>query len=144
MHVRHNQSTELKTVLKINKKKIRSYWLKSQDNFNPPPPKKTSMEKNSTKQTKLIFFYPVAYFPPIKCDCWAIFKGQNSCWEDHTPTNEIWLERPRCPQNRFQYCWFHGYWNALMDVSNVEDARRSSDTNCLLMDRSSCFFCFYF
>lgn len=31
--------------------------------------KKTSMEKNSTKQTKLIFFYPVAYFPPIKCDC---------------------------------------------------------------------------
>lgn len=31
-----------------------------------------------------------------------------------------------------------------MDVRNVEDAKRSSDTNCLLMDRSSCFFCFYF
>lgn len=45
MHVRHNQSTELKTVLKINKKKIRSYWLKSQDNFNPPPQKKHLWKK---------------------------------------------------------------------------------------------------
>lgn len=62
MHVRHNQSTELKTVLKINNKKISSYWLKSQDNFNPPPQKRKKENKqniygrNSTKQTKLIFF----------------------------------------------------------------------------------------
>lgn len=46
MHVRHNQSTEMKKVLKINNKKISSYWLKSQDNFTPPQKKpQTSMEE---------------------------------------------------------------------------------------------------
>lgn len=53
MHVRHNQSTEMKKVLKINNKKISSYWLKSQDNFTPPPQKKPQTSMEEILQNKL-------------------------------------------------------------------------------------------